>query len=123
VSPSTLRGRPVVTHHLYDDQGRLVRTTAGSGWTTEDRVLMLAYRQYLSGLCACGEPKATARHPDNDGWFEIDTAATVVCHGCTAIERHRDPAAKPVEYLRLVDTRDYDARPLPDMTAMTRLTA
>lgn len=126
VSPSTLRGRSAVTHHVYDDQGRLTRTVAGSGWTSEDRTLLLAYRQYLGGLCKCGEPRARAHHPDNDGWYDVDAAATVVCHACTAIERHRDPAAKAVEYLRLVHTRDYEAKPLPspaDMAAMTQQSA
>lgn len=76
---------------------------------------MLAWRRYKDSICGgCGQPKAHAWHPDNDGWFEVEHRIT--CHACTALERarHEDSKepAKPVEYLQIVDTRDYDAQPL-----------
>lgn len=76
---------------------------------------MLAYEMYLGSLCeGCGHPKATAWHPDNDGWFEV--TGEWVCNACTAMERHgADPEhlPPPTRILRVSDTRDYTARPLP----------
>lgn len=105
----------MLTLYEYDDQGRLVRSLAGSEWTPEDRALMLARQAYLRTLCGkCGHPKETAWHPDNLGWFEVDQVFT--CAACTAIANYdNDGTHKPVEYPLVVDTRDYEAKPLPPM--------
>ncbi len=75
---------------------------------------MVAWRLYNESLCpGCGHPKATAWHPDNGGgWFEV--GHRVVCHACTARSApDKDGIQHDVEYLGVVDTRDYDAKPLP----------
>ena len=69
-------------------------------------------------LCpGCGHPKATAWHPDNDGWFET---SEVTCHGCTA-ERgvEVNGVVKPVQYASSRDARDYEKKPLPPFPAPT----
>lgn len=105
---------------MYDADGRLVRTVEAPEWTDEDRRLLLAYQRYLDEHCpGCGHPKATAWHPDNDGFFEADHQ--VICHACTAIKAASTPDAagekhkevEPVVYLSVTDTRDYARRPLP----------
>lgn len=74
---------------------------------------MLARQAVHASRCpGCGHPKATAWHPDNEGWFEEHLRVT--CHACTAMaEPGPDGTTKPVEYLSVADTRDYGARPLP----------
>jgi hypothetical protein len=79
----------------------------------EDRALMLAWQAYKGTLCpGCGHPKATAWHEDNDGWFEQHLRVT--CHACTAMRpADADGKVQPMEYVDVVDTRDYDEHPLP----------
>lgn len=74
---------------------------------------MLAWRTYQDSLCpGCGHPKATAWHPDNDGWFTAQEP--IVCHACTAVqEPGEDGTRKPVEFPFVLDTRDYATDPLP----------
>ena len=111
-----MRGRPTVTTYVYDDQGRVARTITASSWTPEDRALMLARKVYRElELCpGCGHPKRTAWHEDNDGWFEENVRVT--CHACTAMRSpDADGKVHPVEYVDVVDTRDYDENPLPDL--------
>lgn len=83
---------------------------------------MLAWREYSDSLClGCSQPKATAWHPDNDGWLEVTGRTT--CHGCTAIEREAhdgsDGPVRPVEYLTVTDVRDYAKKPLPPIKPVT----
>lgn len=67
---------------------------------------------YLSLCRGCGHPKATAWHPDNDGWFSVTSAVT--CWGCTAkADPDEQGKVRPVEYLVVEDVRDYSAKPLP----------
>lgn len=71
----------------------------------------------------CGHPKATAWHPDNDGWWELEHEVT--CHACTAqraASSRGDTSGKhsevePVTYLAVRDTRDYARRPLDTVAA------
>jgi len=94
-----------------------VRTVQSSLWTEDDRALMLAWRQYLDGLCGgCGHPRATAWHPDNGlGAFELQERVT--CWGCTAAqEPNADGTIEPVTYPLVLDMRDYDEYPLPPLT-------
>ncbi|VXC44008.1 hypothetical protein [Nocardioides sp. AX2bis] len=110
-----------MTTYLYDEAtGRVASTVTSSPWTDEDRALLLALASYEESLCACGEPRALAHHPDNDGWYHVETEAehgAAVCHACGAIEHWRSetkagdvPAGLiPV----LVHDRDYEAKPLP----------
>jgi len=117
VSPSQFRGRSSVTTYLYDGQ-RLARTVTASGWTSEDRALMLGWRMYSEGLHACGHPKETAFHPDNEGWF--DNLGWVTCWACTAgQEPDKDGHITPVRLPIVVDTRDYVAKPLPPWPDLT----
>lgn len=107
------RGRPTVTNTILDDQHRVVRTVTASPWTAEDRALMLALKVHKRSLCpGCGHPKSTAWHWDNEGWFE--PTRTFTCHACTA-ERGPDQEGRtrPVEYVVIEDTRNYDESPLP----------
>lgn len=96
----------------------MVRTVTESPWTDEDRKLMLAYRMYLDSLCpgGCGQPRALAHHPDNEGWYDVDDHRTT-CHACTALRRAEDDGSKeptkPVEFLHVIHDRDYKTRPLP----------
>lgn len=112
-----LRGRTSSTFHLRDEDGNVVRTVTESPWTEEDRALMLAYRMYLNSLCSgdCGQPRALAHHPANDGWYGV--GERVICHACTALKRAANEGSKepvkPVEYYVLDHDRDYDANPLP----------
>lgn len=110
-----LRGRRAVTVYEYDDQGRVARTSTRSPWTAEDRALMLAYEQHLNTLCPgiCGQPKALAWHSDNEGWYRTPDDDVSVCQACTALRRHTDETAKPVEFIGLVHDRDYETDPLP----------
>lgn len=112
-----LRGRPSTSFPIYDEDGNHVRTVTASPWTEADRALMLAFQLYESSLCpgGCGQPKALAHHPDNDGWYGI--AEKVICHACTALKRAANEGSKepvqPVEFHVLEHDRDYGARPLP----------
>jgi hypothetical protein len=104
---------------VYDDRGRIAKTVAASPWTPEDRALMVARGMVHNSRCpGCGHPKATAWHLDNEGWFEEDLRVT--CHACTAM-RHRgdDGKVDPVEYLSVIDTRDYTQQPLPPLSDLT----
>jgi hypothetical protein len=80
---------------------------------------MLARQAVHASRCpGCGHPKATAWHPDNDGWFEEDIEVT--CHACTAMRGPGpDGTTTPVEYRSVVDTRDYETRPLPPLPDRT----
>lgn len=114
--PSQLRGRHTRTTYVYDDQGRIAATYTRSPWTTEDRLLLLAYASFKQTLCpGCGQPKKTAWHPDNEGFFEV--VEEIVCHACTAIENHgvepEHHTTRP--HLVVQDTRDYTERPLPPL--------
>lgn len=84
----------------------------------------MAWRRHKASFCpGCGEPKATAWHPDNDGHFAVTQEIT--CHGCTAKVAHGHEGTepvKPVTYLLVEDTRDYAADPLPELV-IPRLTA
>lgn len=73
---------------------------------------MIAWRRYQQSLCnGCGQPRATAWHPNNDdSMYEV---LEVTCHGCTAMARANDPNAEPVKHSGIEDTRDYDEHPLP----------
>lgn len=79
---------------------------------------MLGYRSYLVTLCpgGCGQPRALAHHPDNDGWYE---AETTTCYACTArVQAEREGSNEPVKpfgLIGIVDVRDYDAKPLPPL--------
>lgn len=76
---------------------------------------MLAWHDYQLTVCpGCGHPRATAWHPDNEGWFEVTKKIT--CHACTARDATSSPEGatpRPVEYPVVSDTRDYTAKPLP----------
>jgi hypothetical protein len=109
----------VLTTYEYDEAGRLVRSWQQSEWTEEDRALMLARDVYLATLCRCGQPKETAWHPDNDGWFEV--TQTFECHACTALAREGNDAAEPVSFHAVTDTRDYEKDPLPPMPTGPRM--
>jgi hypothetical protein len=110
----------VLTTYEYDDQGRVARAYTASAWTEEDRALMLAREQYRAGLCpGCGQPKDTAWHPDNEGWFEV--TASFECHACTALRREGDASAEPVVFHAVTDTRDYEKSPLPPFPTGPRL--
>lgn len=68
----------------------------------------------------CGQPKATAWHPDNHGWWEVEHEVT--CHPCTAIRAAASPGdndeeVEPVRYLAVTDRRDYTRKPLPTTEA------
>lgn len=98
-----------------------MRTVTEGGWTTEDRSLMLAWQMYQRSLCkGCGHQKSKAWHPDNEGWLKVTDDSRDICWGCTAIEKVRQEDStepvKPVEYLTVVDTRDYLAKPLPPLS-------
>lgn len=83
----------------------MARTVTTSPWTHEDRVLMLARAKHRSTLCpGCGEPKDHAWHVDMEGHYEVE--ATFVCHSCSARK------GSAVEYVAVVDSRDYAADPL-----------
>lgn len=89
-----------------------------SQWTDEDRALLLAYRLWEQSLCdGCGQPRARAHHPDNDGHYE--TSEAIECHACTAMRRaHQSDSkepVKPVKLFRLIHNRDYVKDPLPDL--------
>lgn len=102
----------MVTSYVYDDAGQIVRTVTRGAWTAEDRALVLAYRMYRDTLCRCGEPKATAWHWDNEGFYEVDEDEDfVTCHACTALEQSANPDADPVRYP--VNLRYTRTRPLP----------
>lgn len=110
-----------MTTYEYDDHGRVARALSQSPWTPEDRALMLALNVYNAGNCPnCGHPKATAWHPDNEGWFEV--VQTYECNACTALRQHAAPDEQPVEFVVVDDTRDYEANPLPPMPMAPRLT-
>lgn len=114
-----LRGRLIPTFYEYDDAGRMVRSWTGAEWTAEDRALMLGYQLYESRIHhRCGQEKAKAFHPDNDGEYEVHDDDVLVCWACTAMDNYgRDPNAKPNRYELLVvrDLRDYEANPLPPL--------
>ncbi|WGX98722.1 hypothetical protein [Nocardioides sp. L-11A] len=107
------------SYHHYDEEGRLARTVTEPVWTDLDRALLMAYQRYLGSLCPgeCGQPKALAHHPANDGWYGI--ADTVICHACTALKRAANEGSKepvkPVEFHVLNHDRDYQANPLPQL--------
>lgn len=110
----------MLTTYEYDDQGRVTRAYTASAWTEEDRALMLARDHYRRSLCpGCGQPKDTAWHPDNEGWFEV--TQTFECHACTAMAREGNPDAPPAVFLAVSDTRDYEKSPLPPMPTGARL--
>lgn len=93
-------------------------------WGPEDRALMLAYKAYQDELCpGCGQPKATAWHPDNQGWWDADHEVT--CHPCTAIRAagasESGKEVEPVRYIGVTDTRDYDKKPLPALDPLGRV--
>lgn len=102
----------------------MIRSYEHSPWTDEDRALMLALDLYRSTLCpGCDQPKETAWHPDQDGWWEADPAATFVCHPCTVRAKYHNPDHEPVEYVGVIDTRPYEEKPLPPWPAPRRLRA
>lgn len=84
----------------------------GGEWTVKDRVLALAFTTYEDGLCSCGYASHICRHPENDGFFEVDTT---VCHAAAAVEIHRSADGykpDPGEQLGAVYTREA-TNPLP----------
>lgn len=110
--------------YLYDHASRLVRTVTEGAWTAEDRALMLAWREYQRSLCeGCGHEKAKAWHPDNEGWLKVPDDRQI-CWACTAIREAQHEGSsepvKPVEYLTVIDTRDYNAKPLPPLLVPTK---
>lgn len=115
-----MRGRPLVTSYVYGDEGRILRTITWGEWTDEDRALMLALEVYRSTLCpGCHHPKATAWHPDNEGWFDPeDDEQPTTCWACTSTGQ-LDPDGNriPVQYATVRDHRDYTAKPLPSPAA------
>jgi hypothetical protein len=74
---------------------------------------MLARLEVKASVCpGCGHPKATAWHPDNEGFFE--ETMRVTCWACTAMKQESAADdSKPVEFVAFTDTRDYAAKPLP----------
>lgn len=87
-----------------------------SPWTAGDRALMLAYDAYTATLCpGCGHPIELAWHPDNDGFFDAESAT---CHACTAMDRAADPDStkpvKPHDHMWATYTRPPD-KPLPPL--------
>jgi hypothetical protein len=72
-------------------------------------------------MCGCGYPAHVCRHPENDGYFDVDTA---VCYATAAIEVHRGAEGykpDPGEQLAAVYTRPKD-EPLPGRARPTRIT-
>lgn len=115
VSPSVFGGRPLstVTEHVYDDGGRLVRSTATqeAAWSDTDRALAEALDLYEAGLCqGCGQPKDRAWHPDHNGWIDVD--ARLTCEGCRALGEWQKGEHEPGVIPRLMDTRP-ESVPLP----------
>jgi hypothetical protein len=94
-------------------------TVTAAAWTVEDRALMLGWRMYLASLHEpCGHPKETAFHPDNEGWFE--PSGWITCWACTAgKEPDKDGRVTPVRFPVVVDTRDYERKPLPPWPDLT----
>jgi hypothetical protein len=110
----------VLTTYEHDEQGRLLRAFTASAWTEEDRALLLARDAYLATLCSgCGQPKETAWHPDNEGWFEV--TQSFECNACTALRRESDPSSEPVTFHAVTDTRDYEKSPLPPLPTGPRM--
>lgn len=80
----------------------------------KDRLLALAFTTYEDGLCSCGYAAHICRHPENDGYFEVDTT---VCYANAAVEIHRNSDGykpDPGEQLGAVYTRTKD-EPLPPL--------
>lgn len=83
------------------------------GWTVKDRVLVVAYTLYLEGMCSCGYPTEICHHPENDGYFDVDTAT---CYANAAIEAYRNQegySPEPGERMGAVYVRDEATDPLP----------
>lgn len=83
---------------------------------------MLAWQAYQRTLCkGCGQEKAKAWHPDNEGHFSVEMDDAVICWGCTALKEaeHEDSSesVEPVRYPVVIDDRDYEAKPLPPLIA------
>jgi hypothetical protein len=95
------------------DGESVTRTVTSSLWGPEDRALMLAWREYQDSLCRCGEPRAVAWHPHNNGEYAVAEDDMAECHACTALEKALNPDAKPVRYPRLTYLRDETTKPLP----------
>jgi hypothetical protein len=84
------------------------------GWTAKDRLLALAFTTYEDGLCSCGYAAHICRHPENDGYFDVDAT---VCYASAAIEIYRSSDGykpDPGEQLGAVYTRTKD-EPLPPL--------
>jgi hypothetical protein len=85
----------------------------GGEWTVKDRLLALALTAYEDGLCSCGYAAHICRHPENDGYFDVDTT---VCYANAAIEIHRNAEGykpDPGEQLGAVYTRTRDEPLVP----------
>jgi hypothetical protein len=82
-----------------------------SPWTSEDRALMLAWREYKDSLCSgCGHPKATAWHHLADSFVHT---GDFVCRACTAAQPADETGKRHLVKLPVVeDTRDYQQFPL-----------
>jgi hypothetical protein len=97
----------------------VTRTLTESPWTPEDRALLLAYRQCKASIHEpCGVPVEKAFNPEMRGYYEATDDEPLICWACTAIaaKDHEGPEpVKPVVVGRhtVIDTRDYDANPLP----------
>lgn len=78
------RPAPVVTHHVYDDAGRLVLSEAhGPVWTPQDRDVALALADWEAGQCGgCGGQLAETTDRDNE--FAWRAGDAIRCHRCTA---------------------------------------
>lgn len=87
-------------------------TTAASPWTSEDRALMLAWREYDDTLCpSCGHPQATAWNESRGTWFE--KVKDITCWACTAGHEPSPETGvrEPVTFPVVVDTYDPNFRP------------
>lgn len=78
---------PTETHrHVYDEAGRLVRTTVTreSEWDDMERAKMLALADYEANLCDCGFPCEVA---DTDPDLTIKYRECPVCSGLAKAAR------------------------------------
>lgn len=115
---STFRGAPRAehTHHHYDKDGRLVRSSTyhEAEWTDVDRALALALTAVENGLCpcGCGQPAEVAWDDENDGRFEIST--DVICYAGKALTEWREGEGKNVNAGVLPSIEYHPAPTSPD---------
>ena len=82
MSPRRYAGWEPTTRYLYDDQGRLVSSSADPEWDEFDNALLDELLNWQAGVHSCGHHESEQLDPD-----AVFAAGYTVCKACEALQR------------------------------------